>query len=132
MTRPKKETILKRDKNVMVRYTDMEYKLISQYAKESNYPIATFVRKRSLNENLSVTYNIIADIQEINKLVAEFGKIGNNLNQIAKYYNMGGIHSQSMQTSIQKCILQIFEMRKEILKMVGDYNSNIKTYHKQK
>ena len=31
---------------------------------------------------------------------AEFGKIGSNLNQIARYFHMGGIRSKAMQDEI--------------------------------
>ncbi len=44
---------------------------------------------------------------------------------------MSRIHSQSMQKTIHKCVSQIFEMRKEILKMVDDPDSNLKTYCEQ-
>ena len=67
-----------------------------------------------------ITYEIVADLPELKKLIGEFGKIGSNLNQIARYYNSGGIHSQEMRKYIQQGIADIFEMKHEVLKMAGD------------
>ncbi|MFQ9889602.1 MAG: plasmid mobilization relaxosome protein MobC [Streptococcus sp.] len=38
--------------------------------------------------------------------MAEFGKIGSNLNQIARYFNTGGLHSQEMRNEIKRALLK--------------------------
>ena len=38
----------------------------------------------------SSDYEVVADMDELRKLVSEYGKIGSNLNQIARYFNTGG------------------------------------------
>lgn len=73
---------------------------------------------------------VIVDIEELRKLTAEFGRIGNNLNQIAKYFYIGGIRSQAMQDEIHECIMQLFSLRDEVLRLAGDYHGNIETYRK--
>ena len=45
-------------------------------------------------------------MSEFRSVVTEFSRIGNNLNQIAKYYNGGGIESQEMESEIRRCIKQ--------------------------
>ena len=45
------------------------------------------------------------------------------MNQIARYFNSGGIHSQEMRKYIQQGIADIFEMKHEVLKMAGDLHS---------
>ena len=78
--------------------------------------------------NVTIRYEIVADIPELQKLTADLGKIGSNLNQIAKYFNMGGIRSISMQDEIHECISKIFEMREDVRKMAGDYHGSIETH----
>ena len=34
---------------------------------------------------------VVADMNDLRKLVSEYGKIGSNLNQIAKHFNSGEI-----------------------------------------
>lgn len=60
---------------------------------------------------------------EPKKFISEFGKIGNNLNQIARHFNSGGIHSQEMRKAIGQNLSEIFKMKKEVLKMAGDFQS---------
>lgn len=72
---------------------------------------------------MKVNYEIVADLPELKKLIAEFGKIGSNLNQIARHFNSGGIHSQEMQKAIRQEIADIYEMKYEVLKMAGDFHS---------
>ena len=63
MARPKKAESIRRTSNVMVRFSSIEYELVAGYAKDSGYPISTFVRKQALSEKVTVNYNIVADIQ---------------------------------------------------------------------
>lgn len=130
MARPKKEKPLQHDHPVMVRYSDIEYELIKEYAEQAGYPVAVYVRKCSLKEKPNITYNVVADISEIQKLATEYGKIGNNLNQIARYFHMGGLRSKAMQEEINGCITELHELRKEIIKLVGDYRGNLETHRK--
>ena len=130
MTRPKKEVLKKKKNCIMLRLSDPEYELVANYAKESGYPIAVYARKQVLEGKIEIQCPIIVDIEELRKLTTEFGRVGNNLNQIAKYFNMGGIRSQAMQDEIHECITQLFSLREEVLRLAGDYHSNIKAHRK--
>lgn len=130
MARPKKEIQKKKKNCIMLRLSDTEYEIVTNYAKEAGYPPAVYARKQILEGQVKIECPIIIDIEELRKLTAEFGKIGSNLNQIAKYFNMGGIRSQAMQDKIHECISQLFSMREEVLRLAGDYHSNIETHRK--
>lgn len=84
----------------MVRFTDAEYASISISAEQAGYPVAVYVRKSALDERIEVHYNITAELPELQKLIAEYSAIGNNLNQIAQYFHSGGFYSKSMQNEI--------------------------------
>ncbi len=130
MARPKKNIQMKKKNCIMLRLSDPEYELISTYAKEAGYPPAVYARKQVLDGKVQIYCPIIVDIEEIGKLTAEFGKIGNNLNQIAKYFHMGGVRSQAMQDEIHECISQLFSLREEVLRLAGDYHGDTKTSRK--
>ena len=53
--------------------------------------------------------------------------IGNNLNQIAAFFNSGGIQSRAMLEEINRCMTDLRAMRKEIAGLAGDYRGNLKT-----
>ena len=86
----------------MVRFTDAEYASISISAEQAGYPVAVYVRKSALDERIEVHYNITAELPELQKLIAEYCAIGNNLNQIAQYFHSGGFYSKSMQDEINR------------------------------
>lgn len=130
MARPKKEKELKRNHPVMLRFTDTEYEIITENADKARLPLAEFLRNQAMKGKVIAKYEIVADVPELKKLIAEFGKIGNNLNQIARHFNQGGIHSQEMRQAINRCIAEIYEMKYEVIKMAGDFHGDTETHSK--
>ena len=123
MARPKKEKPLRHTHQIMLRLTDTEYEIISSQAKAASLPLAEFARKQIMNKRVIIKYELVADLPELQKMIAEFGKIGSNLNQIARYFNSGGIHSQEIQKSLQQSLSKIYEMKYEVLKLAGSFSS---------
>ena len=124
MARPKKDKELCHNHNIMLRLTDTEYEIISANAKSANLTLAEYARKQVTQKKVIAKYEIVADVPELKKLIHEFGRIGNNLNQIARYFNQGGIHSQEMRKAIQQCLTGIYEMKYEVTKMAGNFHGN--------
>ena len=123
MARPKKEKELRHKHQIMLRLTDTEYEIVTENAKSTNLPLAEYARKQVMKQKVIAKYEIVADLPELKKLVAEFGKIGSNLNQIARHFNSGGIHSQEMRRAIDQSVVRIYEMKFEVLKMAGDFQA---------
>ncbi|MDO4338525.1 MAG: plasmid mobilization relaxosome protein MobC [Eubacteriales bacterium] len=130
MARPKKETELKHTHRIYLRLTDTEYEIVSNNAKSANLPLAEYARKQLMNKKVIVKYELVADLPELKKLIAEFGKIGSNLNQIARHFNTGGIHSQEIRKAINEGIADIYEMKYEVMKLAGDFTTAAKDYLK--
>ena len=135
MARPKKDKNLRHTRHIMLRLTNTEYEIIAENAKVASLPLAEYVRKQITNKKVIVgipysekpetqvivKYEIVADLPELKKLIAEFGKIGSNLNQIARYFNTGGLHSQEMRNEIKKSITEIYKLKYEVIKLAGDF-----------
>ena len=130
MARPKKEKELQHKHQIMLRLTATEYEIVSESAKAAHLPLAEYVRKQIMKQKVTAKYEIVADLPELKKLVAEFGKIGSNLNQIARHFNQGGIHSQKMRQAINRCIAQIYEMKYEVVKMARDFHGDTQAHSK--
>ena len=75
-------------------------------------------------------YNIVADLGEIQNLTVQVAGIGNNLNQIARYFHSGGLASRGMLEELKRCIAEIRELRQEIVQLGGVYRGNSKTHRK--
>ena len=79
---------------------------------------------------MNIQYPIVADLADVQRLTDEFMSIGNNLNQIARYFNTGGIQSVAMREAIYDCIRDLKMMRREVLSMVGDFRGSTQTHVK--
>lgn len=132
MGRRKKCEQIKRTNNVMLRFTDAEYASISISAEQAGYPVAVYVRKSALDERIEVHYNITAELPELQKLIAEYSAIGNNLNQIAQYFHSGGFYSKSMQDEINRHLTALWQLRQEAIKLGGTYHGRVKTHRNKK
>ena len=128
MARPKKENELTRTQHINLRLTDTQYEIIRKAAGLAGLSLSEYIRRQVLKGKVTAKYEIVADVPELKKLVAEFGKIGSNLNQIARHFNQGGIHSQEMRQAINKCIAQIYEMKYEVVKMAGNFHGDTQTH----
>ena len=124
MTRPQKETDMKREHRVTIRLTDTEFSIIENAATQAEMSISEYMRTQTMEGKVNARFEIVADVNQIKKLIGEFGKIGSNLNQIARYFNQGGIISSEMRTEIKKSLRDIYEMKYEVMRMAGDFRGS--------
>ena len=124
MTRPKKDESLTKTKDVHLRMSETEYEILLERATASNMTVSDFIRNALDKQNVITKFEIVADVKEIKKLIGELGKIGSNLNQIARYFNQGGIISSEMRTEIKKSLRNIYEIKYEVMRMAGDFRGS--------
>ena len=130
MARPTKDRAKKYKNIISMKLTDAEMELLTKVASRANVSRSEYLRNLLLNKKMTPKYEVIVDIEDIKKLTAEYGKIGSNLNQIARYFNTGGERSLVIQEEIRQCITDLYLLSKEVLRMAGDLNSNTKTHKK--
>jgi hypothetical protein len=130
MARPKKETELVTTHRVTIRFTDTQYSVITEDAKRAGLPLADYLRKLIANHGLTTTYKIVKDDKSIHDLTVALGRIGNNLNQISRYFHQHGTNTPEIEKDILQCIRKIYDMSEILDKIEGDTNSNLETYSK--
>ena len=128
MPRKKKSEDLRHKNIVSLKLTDSELEILDHSAEILGISRSEFLRKSFLEKEIDIHYEIVADMEVLRNLVNEYGKIGSNLNQIAKYFNTGGERSLAMEDEIRQCISDLFTLRKEVLKMAGELNGSNKTH----
>lgn len=121
MARPRKEPEITYTHHINLRLTDVQYEIISENAKAAGLSLSEYIRRQLIRGKVIAKYELVLDMPELKKLISEFGKIGNNLNQIARHFNTGGIHSQEMRKAIGQNLSEIFKMKEKVLKMAGDF-----------
>ena len=61
---------------------------------------------------------------QLNEHIATDGKIGSNLNQIAKHLNSDGAITKEIVDEVRNASLDLADLKYEILKIVGDAYGN--------
>lgn len=124
----KKEKELRHHHVISLKLTDLELEILDRGAQTAGLCRSEYLRKLFLDAPMEIHYEIVADMKELRRLIREYGKIGTNLNQIARYFNTGGERSLAMEDEIRQCIADLFVLRNEVLKMAGDFHGNTKTH----
>ena len=115
MSRTKKDTILKQQKRITVRFTETEYNALKTKAEATHRPVATFVHDAALGSQIEVRYDLSPSMPELSAMAGSLGKTASNLNQIARHLNEGGGLTAGIVGDIRRRIQEIFVMRDDLV-----------------
>ena len=113
-----------------VRMNEIEYEMVCGRAKDAGLSISNYIRHQAVFGKVENHFQIVADFPQLEVITRELSRIGNNLNQLTQYFHMGGLVSASMQELLRDCINDVMDMRKEVMKLGGDYRGYSKTHRK--
>ena len=130
MTRRKKQDADVRRHLVTVRLDDMEYENACESAKEAGLSLSEYFRRQAVFGKVEIHNHIVADFPKLEELTREFSAIGNNLNQLTRYFHMGGLKSKAMTDELNRCLNEIMRMRKDVMEMAGEYRGYTQTHRK--
>ena len=117
---------------VKARLTEEEYADFTERAKFCGISQSEFIRQAIENAVIKpiITISPVNEklLSAIGQLTAQLGKIGGNLNQIARYLNEHGVPYNTLYVDVQSAISNLADLKYEILQKVGDAVGNIQTY----
>lgn len=113
-----------RRNTVTVRLKDWENEVLEHNASMLNISKSDYFRNMLLDKEIVNHVHIVADVDSLQKLVAEYGKIGSNLNQIARYYNSGGSRSRAIDDEIHQCIADLYALRNDVICMAAAFDGS--------
>ena len=119
MANKKKEDEFRHDHNVMLRFTKEEYKVLREDASQAKMTIASFAREIIVQRNVTVSYRVVVDMEDVRAIGRELNSIGNNLNQIAQYFHTGGSRSEYILQEINSGIKDLERIRKKTEELAG-------------
>jgi hypothetical protein len=73
-------------------------------------PLADYLRRLIADHGLTLSYKVVRDDNAIHELTVALGRIGNNLNQISRYFHQHGATTPGIEAEILQCIQQIYAM----------------------
>ena len=117
---------------VTVRFNKESYEKLLAMAKAANLSAAELIRQMVFKGRVNVKQEVVAEVPMLKKLIADFGKIGSNLNQIAHHYNGGGVRSREMYERTQRAISELYAMKYEVEKMGGEFRGYSEAYRRKK
>ena len=128
---PKKYNTPKRSIVVKTRMTDEEYADFTERAKFCGMSQSEFIRQAIENAVIKpiITVSPINEklLSAIGQLTAQLGKVGGNLNQIARFLNEHGTPYNSLYSDVQSAILNLADLKFKILRKVGDAVGDVQT-----
>ena len=121
-----------RSRVVKTRMTEEEYAEFAERLSAYNMSQAEFIRQAITRATIRpiVTVSPVNDelLSAIGKLIAEYGKIGGNLNQIARALNEYGTPYNTLSVEVRADISDLAALKFEVLRKVGDAVGNIQAY----
>lgn len=107
-----------------MRVTEEMYEDLKQNADAAHLSVMAYTRQL-LSDRRPVVHNeIVYNNPELLKVLGDIGKIGSNLNQIARYLNECVDPTEEMRKEVIRCITELLKMRNEIKEMAGEYRGN--------
>ena len=129
---PKKYNTPKRSVVVKTRMTEEEYADFTERVKFCGISQSEFIRRAIENAIIKpvITVSPVNEklLSTVGQLIAQLGKIGGNLNQIARFLNEHGMPYNSLSGDVRSAISDLADLKFEILRKVGDAIGNIQTF----
>lgn len=134
MARPKKENDLTHQHIITVRLTDVELELVNKNAEAAGLSRSEYIRKSLLGGKITVTHKITAEFPELREEMKRISwllsNISNNINQIARHFNTGGLRSQAVTAELEKALDAVLQIQVDVTRMVNEVHGNLKTHYK--
>jgi hypothetical protein len=121
-----------RSRVIKTRLNEEEYAEFSERVTLCQMSQAEFIRQALTKSRIRpvITVSPVNDelLSAVGKLTAEYGKIGGNLNQIARCLNEYGAPYNTLSNEVRTAIAELASLKFEVLQKVGEAVGNVQTY----
>ena len=132
MPMPKKYNTPHRSMTVKTRLTKEEYAAFEEVAALCGVSKAAYIRKAITEATLKPTIVITSVnddlLKKLDDLIAQYGKIGGNLNQIARHLNEYGTPYADLEKDVRDAAVDLAMLKYEVLERVAATVGNIQTH----
>lgn len=122
----------KRNNIVKTRLDDEEHAEFMRQLKIYDMNQSEFIREAISGATIRpvIVASVINDelLSAIGKLTAEYGRVGNNLNQIAQHLNEWRFPYPAMAKELQDAAADLATLKFEVMKKIGDAIGDIQAY----
>ena len=129
---PKRYNTPHRSHVVKTRLTEDERKTFEDKCAALSMSQSEYIRQAIFYSKITPVIRVTAHSEEmltaVSSLVAQYGKIGSNLNQIARYLNEYGIPYNALSGEVRAAVSDLAALKFEVLKVIGEAYGNDKAY----
>ena len=129
---PKRYNTPHRSRVVKTRLSEDEYadftERLAPYGISQSEFLRQAIRRATIRPVIHVSAVNDELLSAVGKLAAEYGRIGGNLNQIARYLNEYGVPYNALSGEVRAAISDLAVLKYEVLKKVGDAVGNTQAY----
>ena len=129
---PKRYNTPHRSRVVKTRLSEDEYAdftaRLALYGISQSEFLRQAIRRTTIRPVIHVSAVNDELLSAVGKLTAEYGRIGGNLNQIARYLNEYGAPYNALSGEVRAAIADLAALKYEVLKKVGDAVGNTQAY----
>lgn len=119
-------------KRVITRVSEEEFAEWHHRAELMGITLSEYLRRCVRDAKIEVEIRHIIDIKALSEIAAQYGRIGNNINQIAHYLNSGPGWSNRILNKLECSMEEMQQTTKELSKVVGEINGYRKTQSNEK
>ena len=121
-----------RHRVIKTRLTEEEYAEFSERVTLCKMSQSEYIRQALTKSRICpvITVSPVNDelLSAVGKLTAEYGKIGGNLNQIARCLNEYGAPYNALSQEVRAALSGLAALKFEVLQKVGEAVGNVQTY----
>ena len=121
-----------RSRVIKTRLTEEEYAEFSERVTLCQMSQSEYIRQALIKSRIRpvITVSPVNDelLATVGKLTAEYGKIGGNLNQIARCLNGYSAPYNALSKEVRTAIAELAALKFEVLQKVGEAVGNVQTY----
>ena len=125
-----KQTRQKKYHAIHTRLSETEMEDFLERVATAGLSQSDYIRQSIFHNTIQVTITKECSLDQLEAILAQLGKIGSNLNQIARYFNTGGSATSGLEAELQEHCKSLEAAKYEILKIVGEAYGNHKTHRK--
>lgn len=120
------------DRRIITRVSEEEFMEWHRRADLLGITLSEYVRQCVRNAEINVVIRNIIDIKPLSEIAAQYGKIGNNINQVAHYLNSGTSWSEEIRKQMEVNLTEMYLATKQLARTIGEINGYRKTQSNEK
>ena len=113
-----------KSRHIDLRVDQHTYDVIANYADYMGIFVSEYIRQMLAKGRVVAKEYRILNPDTLNRVLFHLGHVGGNLNQIACHLNSGGALTKETLRDVDKATSDIFDIKKEIIKLGGDLLGN--------